>query len=804
MNKRLSRAIELGLMMAVAACAGCAGAKDRSGTSSEPSDVTGTIRLSLTLPGGTTLSTVSWTILSGTTLVASGTANAGNGPTVSFVVTALAAGSYTIHITSASIDGSVTCAGTGAFAIVARQTSQATVNLECETPRADAGSVVVNGTLNECATVQSIAATPTEVIAGGSVTLTATATAPNPGGITYQWSAPSGTFGSPNSATTTFTNATAGPVQVTLQVGDGPVASGFVCDSSLDTASQTLTFDPIDGGGSGGQAGSIYVVDSVPHLLAFDSTGAFVQSASLPTPIGDINGGGIAYAAGDLYVTIGQFTNSIAEFDLALNPQSPSSGAFAGLGVPRGIAFDSANSLLYVGNGAATVTVYGLGGSTMTPSGAFPGFYGPSGVAYDSDDGTIWVANYVGSPSNGTPIHGVAEYNPDGSARKTFDYGTQFVAPGAHEQPYSVAVCPASVTGGVAAVVVGFIDDGSGQGTGAVLSYSTSGAPIGSPFAGPITKPYGLSCDPQGNVYIADATGLYRASTSGANLGLPGSFSGITAPVYGVLALGPQSVRIVDDGGVADAGPNSDGGPVRLPLDAGPSGGERPDGSPLDAGPSDGGSPDGSPLDAGPSDGGSPDGSPIELFYTVPLTASGAPPTSGANDPFGQTLRYSVVTYDDATNFYVASANQVNIEPAKWEPTPTDEAFTIQPLASTDTWQPFFSATDGYIAIQFSPPVSVVNIDEEVIYSGPAAGSALLSPIPEPFLAAFSAFSVGTLTLPMGDASPISLSGWQTLSVGGPDNPTIGAITAILIGAPPGNTNETPNVMFKNLSYSYF
>jgi DNA-binding beta-propeller fold protein YncE len=102
---------------------------------------------------------------------------------------------------------------------------------------------------------------------------------------------------------------------------------------------------------------------------------------ALPTPIGDINGGGIALAEGYLYVTIGQFTNAVASYDLTLAPHTLPVNAFAGLFVPRGIAYDPSDAEYYVGNGGSTVTVYDAAGSTVPASGGFPGDYGPSGVA---------------------------------------------------------------------------------------------------------------------------------------------------------------------------------------------------------------------------------------------------------------------------------------------------------------------------------------------------------------------------------------------------------------------------------------
>jgi alpha-tubulin suppressor-like RCC1 family protein len=256
----------------------------------------------------------------------------------------------------------------------------------------------------------------------------------------------------------------------------------------------------------------------------------------LPAPIGDINGGGIALGSGELYVTTGQPTNSVSAFDLTLARRALPSGAFSGLSVPRGIAFDPSDGEFYVGNGAATVNVFSATGAALSVTDGFPGYYGPSGVAYDPDDETLWVANYVGAPAASPPVHGVAEYTANGAAAQTFDYASQFAPPAPHVEPYSITVCPAASTGGQTTVVVGFIDDGSGLGTGAVQSYTTSGAPIGSTFSGTITRPYALSCNAQGDVYIADVTGLHVVNTRGTAQPLPGSFAGLTPPLYGVLA----------------------------------------------------------------------------------------------------------------------------------------------------------------------------------------------------------------------------------------------------------------------------
>ena len=322
------------------------------------------------------------------------------------------------------------------------------------------------------------------------------------------------------------------------------------------------------GGGSGagpssnGSPESIFAIDSNAKLFSFDEVGNAGGSVALPTPIGNINGGGIALAGGYLYVTIGQSTNAVRSYDLTLAPHRLPPNAFAGLFVPRGIAYDPHDAEFYVGNGGSTVAVFDATGSTVATSGAFPTHYGPSGVAYDPDDHTIWVANYVGGSSSSTPAYGVAEYTESGATAMAFDYATQFVPPHAHENPYSIAVCPASATA-TTLVVVGFIDDGSGMGTSAVQAYSTSGAAVGPVFAGPFMNPYALSCSARGDVYIADITGLHRDSIDGTDLGLPGPFAGMQAPIYGVLVA--RGGPLAPDAGAHSPG---DGASLLAGIDA--------------------------------------------------------------------------------------------------------------------------------------------------------------------------------------------------------------------------------------------
>jgi phospholipase C len=136
------------------------------------------------------------------------------------------------------------------------------VALQCTSRTPDSGSALVNGSTFDCATFTSATASPAETTVGGSITLGATAVGPNPGGLTYSWSAPFGTFGNANAATTTFTCTTPGMIPVTLTVGDGPVPAGASCDTSLDTTTIQVACD-----GHLDQAAQFPTATKIKHIV---------------------------------------------------------------------------------------------------------------------------------------------------------------------------------------------------------------------------------------------------------------------------------------------------------------------------------------------------------------------------------------------------------------------------------------------------------------------------------------------------------------------------------------------------------
>ncbi len=189
----------------------------------------GRVVLALTLPGGATISSVSWTVKSSSNQVlASGTTNTSrSGATASFAV-GLQTGTGEVVTMTATTSTGDTCTGSSApFNVVTNQTSSVSVNLNCGAVTADGGlgSVVVTGTVvpgDNCPVLASWTISPETAAAnGGQVDINATATDADSGDmLTYQWSVAAGSFASSTSTSTTYTCGAAGSQVLHLTVSD--------------------------------------------------------------------------------------------------------------------------------------------------------------------------------------------------------------------------------------------------------------------------------------------------------------------------------------------------------------------------------------------------------------------------------------------------------------------------------------------------------------------------------------------------------------------------------------------------------
>ncbi len=238
-------------------------------------DETGQIGMELTLPGGETLNTVSYTVTGPNGYTQSNSVPVQNSTTISFTVGGIPAGNnYSIAISGTSADSTVTCSGSASFSVVARTTTTVTDTLQCSSAVGEGGAVAVNAPTYACASTfqGAISASPSETTIGGSVTLQATAAGPNPSALSYTWSAPSGTFSAPNSLATNFTCTTQGQVTVTVTVADGAVPDGApACPAASATA--LVTCDVLT-------PSSLIISSST-----YDSTQGAVASLTIGTPL---------------------------------------------------------------------------------------------------------------------------------------------------------------------------------------------------------------------------------------------------------------------------------------------------------------------------------------------------------------------------------------------------------------------------------------------------------------------------------------------------------------------------------------
>jgi hypothetical protein len=192
-----------------------------NGGAPPPSTDTATVGFELEVAPGVSINTVSWTITNaGSGFSRSGSVNVQSSNTLTFQVGAVPTGAgYLISLTANSVDGVFHCAGSSTFSVTAGMTTPVAVTLLCSPGAADAGTVVVTGTTEICASIGGVSAAPLETAVGTTIALSATASA-GTATPTFAWTAPAGTFDNAASATPVFTcPTTPGPVTITVTVG---------------------------------------------------------------------------------------------------------------------------------------------------------------------------------------------------------------------------------------------------------------------------------------------------------------------------------------------------------------------------------------------------------------------------------------------------------------------------------------------------------------------------------------------------------------------------------------------------------
>jgi hypothetical protein len=203
----------------------------KNSTTVEAPDSTGTVAFELQLPNGKTINTANYQITGPNSFSKTGSINVAQSSTITATIGGLPAGmGFQITLMATTADGTTSCAGSKTFNVTAGQSTPVQVGLACH-EAARTGSVVINGTLNICPTIDGISANPAEANVGAPIALSATAhdSDAGPAALGYAWSGNGGTFAGGDGANPTFTCNTPGLATVTVTVSDGDPA----CPSTL-------------------------------------------------------------------------------------------------------------------------------------------------------------------------------------------------------------------------------------------------------------------------------------------------------------------------------------------------------------------------------------------------------------------------------------------------------------------------------------------------------------------------------------------------------------------------------------------
>lgn len=253
----------LGLMSAIAV-QGCESDNRPTTAAGEAATALGAVTLGLVLPDGSQVSAVDYQITRSGVPVRAGTMSVGSDGIASIYLTGFDAGTGYHVVLTAARDGGTACRGEVDFAVTEQSTIVVNVVMQCDDLSVD-GNVTINGQFNVCPKVTSTTATPLTAFVGSSIALTATASDRDGDPVSFVWSAPGGTFSTPNAASTSFTCTAAGDFAVTVSVNDGPTRG---CTRS---ATQMVACAvSIDGGVGGSDGGAADAGVANIQILAFN------------------------------------------------------------------------------------------------------------------------------------------------------------------------------------------------------------------------------------------------------------------------------------------------------------------------------------------------------------------------------------------------------------------------------------------------------------------------------------------------------------------------------------------------------
>jgi hypothetical protein len=267
--KLMCKTFVFGLAVAAASAVGCSGGKATGPGTQGNGEHAGEIGLNLTLLGGEQIPSLSYTLQNGTAAdtvtgtVALPNVVEGNTPFVvpTFEIVPVAVGTgYSISVTGASADGTVTCSGSDpatlpvsasnpGFAVTSGNETVVNILVTCVS-NVKTGSVQGVATVQNCPTVSTLTAinaTANITAPGNTSSIFASAVAPNQAGVTYAFSVTKGTgvlsgqtsAAGGTSSSITFTCPTTGEAD-TIQVVTTD-QTGAVCPASMTTATTTVT-----------------------------------------------------------------------------------------------------------------------------------------------------------------------------------------------------------------------------------------------------------------------------------------------------------------------------------------------------------------------------------------------------------------------------------------------------------------------------------------------------------------------------------------------------------------------------------
>jgi hypothetical protein len=202
---------------------------------------TGEVGFALQLPSGTSIESVGYVITGPMGFLRDGAIDVSTSTKLTAVIGGIPAGSgYQITLTATTTDGLTACTGSAAFDILPGKIAAATVLMTCHEERRT-GSVLVDGRLNICPTIDAVGATPAEVQVGSSVALSSSAhdSDAGPSPLSFGWTSSDGSFSDPAAQRPTFRCTNPGTVTLHLTVSDGDPAA-----SCADTATTQIICTP--------------------------------------------------------------------------------------------------------------------------------------------------------------------------------------------------------------------------------------------------------------------------------------------------------------------------------------------------------------------------------------------------------------------------------------------------------------------------------------------------------------------------------------------------------------------------------